>query len=164
MSGKKIYNVSPTMETKNWKQIIVLAGCILGGIVTGIIITAHHFGKTGGRAFPVFILTMAAGALIGGITKYLVDKRRGIINTTTSKLTLAVSLCVIVGLLIGAGIGYHYLSQTTIGSTMAVYEGFIRGNTSTNWQSTKIEPTKEVHLTPQPGEYFTYRGANPKYF
>ena len=34
-----------------------------------------------------------------------------------------------------------------------------------DWQSTKIEPTKEVptmmeipHLTPQPGEYFTYRG------
>jgi len=151
------------METKNRKQIIVLAGCILGGIVTGIIITAHHLGKTGGRAFPVAILTMAVGASIAGIIKYLVDKRRGI-NTTTSKLTLTVSLCVIVGLLIGAGIGYHYFSQTTIGSTMAVYEGFIRGNTSTNWQSTKIEPTKEVHLTPQPGEYFTYRGANPKYF
>ena len=149
------------METKNWTQIIVLVGCILGGIVTGIIITAHHFGKTWGRAFPVFILTMVAGALIGGITKYLVDKRKGI-NTTTSKLTLIVELCVIVGLLIGACIGYYYFSQTTIGSTMAVYEGFIRGNTSTNWQSTKIEPTKEVHLTPQPGEYFTYRGSKSK--
>ena len=89
-------------KTKNWKQIIVLVGGILVGIVTGIIITAHHFGKTRGRAFPVFILTMAAGALIGGITKYLVDKRKGI-NTSTSKLT--VELCVIVGLLIGAGIG-----------------------------------------------------------
>ena len=89
-------------KTKNWKQIIVLVGGILVGIVTGIIITAHHFGKTGGRAFPVFILTMAAGALIAGITKYLVDKRKGI---NTSKLTLTVELCVIVGLLIGAGIG-----------------------------------------------------------
>ena len=28
------------METKNRTQIIVLVGCILGGIVTGIIITA----------------------------------------------------------------------------------------------------------------------------
>ena len=101
------------METKNRTQIIVLVGCILGGIVTGIIITAHHFGKTGGRAFPVFILTMAVGALIAGIIKYLVDKRRGI-NTTTSKLTLAVSLCVIVGLLIGAGIGYHYFQSNVI--------------------------------------------------
>jgi len=92
------------METKNWTQIIVLVGCILGGIVTGIIITAYHFGKTEGRIFPVVILPMAVGALIAGIIKYLVDKRRGI-NTTTSKLTLTVSLCVIVGLLIGAGIG-----------------------------------------------------------
>jgi len=81
------------METKNWKQIIVLVSGIFGGIVTGIIITAHHFGKTEGKIFPVFILTMAAGASIAGIIKYLVDKRRGI-NTTTSKLTLAVSLCV----------------------------------------------------------------------
>ena len=92
------------MKNKNWKQIIVLVGCILGGIVTGIIITAYHFGKTEGRIFPVVILSMAVGALIAGIIKYLVDKRRGI-NTTTSKLTLTVSLCVIVGLLIGAGIG-----------------------------------------------------------
>ena len=66
------------MKTKNWTQIIVLVGCILGGAVTGIIITAYHFGKTGGRAFPVFILTMAVGALIAGIIKYLVDKRKGI--------------------------------------------------------------------------------------
>ena len=92
------------METKNWTQIIVLVGGILGGIVTGIIITAHRLGKTEGRIFPVAILTMAVGASIAGIIKYLVDKRKGI-NTTTSKLTLAVSLCVIVGLLIGAGIG-----------------------------------------------------------
>ena len=35
------------MENKNWTQIIVLVGCILGGIVTGTIITAHHFGKMG---------------------------------------------------------------------------------------------------------------------
>ena len=92
------------METKNWTQIIVLVSCILGGIVTGIIITAYHLGKTEGRIFPVAILTMAVGALIASIIKYLVDERRGI-NTTTSKLTLIVSLCVIVGLLIGAGIG-----------------------------------------------------------
>jgi len=91
-------------KTRNWTQIIVLVGGILGGIVTGTIITAHHFGKTEGRIFPVFILTMAVGASIASIIKYLVDKRRGI-NTTTSKLTLTVSLCVIVGLLIGAGIG-----------------------------------------------------------
>ena len=127
------------MKTKNWTQIIVLVGGILGGIVTGIIITAHHFGKTEGRIFPVFILTMAAGGLIVGIIKYLVDKCKGI-NTTTSKLTLAVGLCVIVGLLIGAGIGYHYFLKPQL----AVYEGLTQGNTSTNWQSTKIEPTKEM--------------------
>ena len=80
-------------KTKNWKQIIVLVGCILGGIVTGIIITAYHLGKAEGRIFPVAILTMAVGALIAGIIKYLVDKRKGI-NTTTSKLTLTVDLCV----------------------------------------------------------------------
>ena len=91
-------------KTRNWTQIIVLVGGILGGIVTGTIITAHHFGKMGGRAFPEFIFCATAGTLIVGIIKYLVDKHRGI-NTTTSKLTLAVSLCVIVGLLIGAGIG-----------------------------------------------------------
>ena len=42
---------------------------------------------------------------------------------------------------------------------------------SSDWQSTKIEPTKEVptmmdiphlNLTPQPGEYFTYRGNKSK--
>ena len=59
------------METKNWKQIIALVGCILGGIVTGIIITAYHLGKTEGRIFPVAILTMAVGALIASIIKYL---------------------------------------------------------------------------------------------
>ena len=92
------------VKIKKWTQIVVLVSCILGGIVAGIIITAYHFGKTEGRIFPVVILPMAVGALIAGIIKYLVDKRRGI-NTTTSKLTLTVSLCVIVGLLIGAGIG-----------------------------------------------------------
>jgi len=101
------------METKNRTQIIVLVGGILGGIVTGTIITAHHFGKMGGRAFPEFIFCATAGALIASIIKYLVDKRRGI-NTTTSKLTLAVSLCVIVGLLSGAGIGYHYFQSNVI--------------------------------------------------
>ena len=52
------------METKNWKQIIVLVGGILVGIVTGTIITAHHFGKMGGRAFPEFIFCGTAGILI----------------------------------------------------------------------------------------------------
>jgi len=47
---------------------------------------------------------MTVGALIAGIIKYLVDKRKGI-NTSTSKLTLTVELCVIVGLLIDASIG-----------------------------------------------------------
>ena len=140
------------MKTKNWTQIIVLVGCILGGVVTGIIITAYHFGKTEGRAFPEFIFCATAGVLIASIIKYFVDKRRGI-NTTTSKLTLAVSLCVIVGLLIGAGIGYHYFFKPQ----PAVYEGITQNHTPSNWQSTKIEPTKEVptmmdvHLTPQPG-------------
>jgi len=91
-------------ETKSWKQIMVLFGSILGGIVTGVIITAYHFGKTEGKIFPVAIFTMAVGASIAGIIKYLVDKRRGM-NTTTSKLTLTVSLYVIIGLLIGASIG-----------------------------------------------------------
>jgi len=116
------------MKTKNWTQIIVLVGCILGGVVTGIIITAYHFGKTEGRIFPVVIFTMAVGALIAGIIKYLVNKRRGI-NTTTSKLTLTVSLCVIVGLLIGAGISYHCFSKPEV---------------TPSWESTKIEPTKEM--------------------
>ena len=52
----------------------------------------------------MFIFTMTVGALIAGIIKYLVDKRKGI-NTSTSKLTLTVELCVIVGLLIDASIG-----------------------------------------------------------
>ena len=95
------------MKTKNWKQIIVSVGCILGGTVTGIIITAYHFGKSEGRIFPLAIFIMVVGASIVGITKYLVDKRRGI-NTTTSKLTFAVSLCVILGLLIGVSMGYYF--------------------------------------------------------
>gem|GEM_PF-2276821 len=134
------------MKNKSWSpKFIAFVVCFsIGvGIVTGTIITAHHFGKMGGRAFPEFIFCGAAGVLIASIIKYFVDKHKGI-NTTTSKLALAVSLCVIVGLLIGAGIGYHYFSQTTIGMTMAVYEGLTQGNTSTNWQSTKIEPTKEM--------------------
>jgi len=118
------------MKTKNWKQIIVLAGCILGGIVAGIIITAYHFGKAEGRIFPVAILTIAVGASIAGILKYLVDKRRGINNTTTSKLTLAVSLCVIVGLLIGTSISYHYFFKSRV--------------IPSSWQFTKIEPTEEA--------------------
>jgi len=107
------------MKNEIWspKFIAFLVCFSIGvGIVTGIIITAHHFGKMGGKAFPVFILTMAAGGLIAGIIKYLVDKRRGI-NTTTSKLTLAVTLCVMIGLLIGAGIGlisYHYFLKPNV--------------------------------------------------
>ncbi|RLG21947.1 hypothetical protein DRN74_00870 [Candidatus Micrarchaeota archaeon] len=117
------------MKTKNRKQIIVLVGGILVGIVTGTIITAHHFGQMGGRAFPEFIFCGTSGILIASIIKYLVDKRKGI-NTTTSKLILAVSLCIIVGLLIGAGIGYHYFFKLEA--------------TPSNGQSTKIEPTKEM--------------------
>jgi len=111
------------MKTKNWTQIIVLVGCILGGVVTGIIITAYHFGKTEGRAFPEFIFCATAGVLIANIIKYFVDKRRGI-NTTTSKLTLTVSLCVIVGLLIGAGIGYYFFKLEL------VHEGSYSGNST----------------------------------
>jgi len=33
-------------------------------------------------------------------------------------------------------LGYHYF--------LKVYEGLTQGNTSTNWQFTKIEPTKEM--------------------
>ena len=47
---------------------------------------------------------------------------------TTSKFTFTVCLCIIVGLLIGVDIGYHYFFRTE----------------SNNWQSTKIEPTKEM--------------------
>ena len=46
------------METKNWTQIIVLAGCILGGIVTGTIITAHHFGKMGGEELSLNLFSV----------------------------------------------------------------------------------------------------------
>ena len=97
-------------DMKNKKQIAALVGCILGGIVVGIITVAHYLGKTEGKIFPMFIFTMAFGTLIAGTIKYLIDKRRGI-NATTSKLTLTVILCVIVGLLIGAGISYHYFQQ-----------------------------------------------------
>ena len=121
------------MKNKNWKQIIVLVGGILVGIVTGVIITAYHFGETEGKIFPVAIFTMAVGASIAGIIKYLVDKHRGI-NTVTSKLTLAVSLCVIVGLLIGAGVGYHYFLKPQL----AVYEDLTQGNTSTNAVTYKV--------------------------
>ena len=49
----------------------------------------------------------------------------------------------IVCLLVGAGIGlvsYHYFLKPQ----SAVYEALTQGNTSTNWQSTKVEPTKEM--------------------
>ncbi|MHC1584627.1 MAG: hypothetical protein ACXQTM_08430, partial [Methanosarcinales archaeon] len=63
-------------------------------------------------------------------------------NWTPKFIVLAI-VCFLVGVGIGL-IGYHYFSQTTIGSTMAVYEDLTQGNTSTNWQITKIEPTKEM--------------------
>ena len=59
------------------------------------------------------------------------------------KFLALATVCFLVGVGIGS-IGYHYFSQTSIGSTMAVYGGFTQGNTSTNWQSTKMEPTKEM--------------------
>ena len=77
------------MKTKKLTQIVVLVSCILGGIVAGIIITAYHFGKTEGKNFPAAVFTLAVGASIAGIIKYLVDKRRRI--NATSKLLLAVS-------------------------------------------------------------------------
>ena len=45
--------------------------------------------------------------------------------------------------MVGVGIGllgYHYFFKPQL----AVYEGLTQGNTSTNWQFTKIEPTKEM--------------------
>ena len=75
-------------------------------------------------------------------------------NWTPKFIALAVG-CLLIGVGIGL-LGYHY---------------FLKPVTPSDWQSTKIEPTKGVptmmgipHLTPQPGEYFTYRGTNPKYF
>ena len=63
-------------------------------------------------------------------------------NKTPQFVALA-AICLLIG--VGMGLlGYHYFSQTKIGMTMAVYEGLTQGNTSTNWQSTKIEPTKEM--------------------
>ena len=94
------------MKNENWKQIMISVICIFGGFHAGMRITAIHEG----RIFPVVIFTMAVGASIMGIIKYLIDKRRGI-NATTSKFTFTVSLCIMVGLLIGVGaglIGYQY--------------------------------------------------------
>ncbi len=42
---------------------------------------------------------------------------------------------------VGAGsLGYHYFLKPQL----AVYEVLTQGNTSTNWQSTKIEPTQKM--------------------
>jgi len=63
-------------------------------------------------------------------------------NWTQKPIILA-----IVCLLVGVGIGllnYHYFSQTTIVSTIAIYESLTQGNTLTNCQFTKIEPAKEM--------------------
>ena len=84
-------------------------------------------------------------------------------NKNWTKFIVLAIVCVLVGVGIGL-LGYHYFFKPQ----PAVYEGITQNHTPTNWQSTKIEPTKEVptmmdvHLTPQPGEYFTYRGNKSK--
>ena len=59
-------------------------------------------------------------------------------NWTPKFIALAV-ICLVVGIGIGL-LGYHYLLKPQ----SAVYEGLTQGNTSTNWQSTKVESTKEM--------------------
>ncbi len=73
-------------------------------------------------------------------------------NKNWTKFIVLAIVCVLVGVGIGL-LGYHYFFKPQ----PAVYEGITQNHTPTNWQSTKIEPTKEVptmmdvHLTPQPG-------------
>jgi len=55
------------------------------------------------------------------------------------KWTALAVICLLIGVGIGL-IGYHYFLKPQL----AVYEGLTQGNTSTNWQITKIEPTKEM--------------------
>ena len=57
----------------------------------------------------------------------------------TSKSIVLAVVCFLVGVGIGL-IGYHYFLKPQL----TVYEGLTQGNTSTNWQITKIEPTKEM--------------------
>ena len=59
-------------------------------------------------------------------------------NWTPKFIALAV-ICLVVGICIGL-LGYHYLFKPQ----SAVYEALSQGNTSTNWQSTKVESTKEM--------------------
>ena len=59
-------------------------------------------------------------------------------NWTPKFIALAV-VCLVVGVSTGL-LGYHYFLKPQ----SAVYEGLTQGNTSTNWQSTKVEPTKEM--------------------
>jgi len=59
-------------------------------------------------------------------------------NWTPKFIALAI-VCFLVGVGIGL-IGYHYFLKPEL----PVYEGLTQGNTSTNWQSTKIEPTEEM--------------------
>jgi len=59
-------------------------------------------------------------------------------NWTPKFIALAV-VCLVVGVSTGL-LGYLYF----IKPQSAVYEGLTQGNTSTNWQSSKVEPTKEM--------------------
>ncbi|MCW7078656.1 MAG: hypothetical protein OCU22_05980 [Canidatus Methanoxibalbensis ujae] len=59
-------------------------------------------------------------------------------NWTPRFIALSI-VCFLVGVGIGL-LGYHYFLKPQL----AVYEGLTQGNTSTNWQITKIEPTKEM--------------------
>ena len=57
----------------------------------------------------------------------------------TPKFIVLAIVCFLVGIGIGL-IGYHYFLRPQL----AVHEGLTQGNTSINWQITKIEPTKEM--------------------
>jgi len=59
-------------------------------------------------------------------------------NWTPKFIVLAI-VCLLVGVGIGL-LGCHCFFKPQL----AVYEGLTQGNTSTNWQFTKIEPTKEM--------------------
>ena len=59
-------------------------------------------------------------------------------NGTQKFIAFAV-VCLLIGVGIGL-LGYHYFFKPQ----SAVYEGLTQGNTSTNWQSTKVESTKEM--------------------
>ena len=59
-------------------------------------------------------------------------------NWTSKFIVLAIA-CFLVGVGVGL-LGYHYFFKPQL----AVYGGLTQGNTSINWQFTKIEPTKEM--------------------